>query len=126
MNAPCRCACESDSGSMTRSTEDRTMSNIKGFRIWIVAAALGLLMLTLVPFAASAAYPMDSAAGDIAATPWSQVPHHHGSPNRRWIHRYAHPVPAPEVRLSIRPKQYGPPSIWARSWIRRDIRARPG
>jgi len=99
------------------------MSNIKRFGHHGVVMALGLAVLTMSP-AAGAAHPIDGAAGSVGATPWGQVPHYHGPPNKRWIHRYAHPVPEPEVRRSIRPKQYGSPSIWARSWIRRDIQAR--
>lgn len=77
---------------------------------------LALTLLAAFPLGAYAANAQQEA--DQHAAPWSEVPHRHGPPGKRWIHRYAHPVPAPAVQRSIRPKQYGPPSIKARSWIR--------
>ncbi len=92
------------------------------------AGLAGLALTTLlaaVPAAAAPPGPASDAPPGPASdarhvSPWQEVPHRHGPPSKRWTHRYAHPVPEPAVLRSIRPKQYGPPHIGARSRIRGD------
>lgn len=91
------------------------MSIIK-FSFPAIGVGLALTLLAAAPLGAYAAHTQQGA--EQHAAPWSEVPHRHGPPGKRWIHRYAHPVPAPAVQRSIRPKQYGPPSMKARSWVR--------
>jgi hypothetical protein len=95
------------------------MSRINKHSWRSITFGLGLALIAAAPLGAHAAVESGSTAnGAPASTPWSQEPHRYGPPGKRWIHRYAHPVPEPEVRWSIRPRQYGPPSMSARSWLR--------
>lgn len=80
------------------------------------AGLVGLVLTTLLAAVPVAAAPTGLPSDARHGSPWQEVPHRHGPPGKRWIHRYAHPAPAPVV--SIRPKQYGPPHIGARSRTR--------